>query len=64
MIAKVIIQGKEKYISNVWFADHEIVGDCNLSEDPEMALDIDEDDLPFIKEFYKYYNIEVISIEE
>lgn len=63
-IAKVIINNEVRYISYVWWAEYDVVGDCNTTNHAPCASIINENELPYIVAFYAEYNIPVELIDE
>lgn len=63
-IAKVVINKEERYVTNLWWAEDDVIGDCNTSNDAACACVINDRDLPYIVAFYAEYNIVVELIDE
>lgn len=58
-IVQVFIDGEYQYVTDIWEAEHGIVGDAHTSSDPDRATEFNDNQVEMIIKFYKEYNLEV-----
>lgn len=53
------LDGRTGFVQNCWYADHDIIGDIQISDNIDSALDVDENELEMIEIFYKEFDAKV-----
>lgn len=57
------LDGRSGFVQDCWYADHDVIGDIQISDNIDSALVVDENELELIETFYKEYGAKVELVQ-